>query len=52
MGVDFLFHHGDHVERVSHRVETQDGRKFTKAGPGNNKINLFLFSFINLFTFN
>ena len=33
MCVYFLFHHGDHVERITHCVETQDARKNLETSP-------------------
>ena len=31
-GVHLLFHHGDHVEAVAHRVESQNVRQRLEAG--------------------
>ena len=33
MGVDFLFHHGNHVKSVSHCIETKDFGKSLEACP-------------------
>lgn len=32
MGVDLLFHHGHHVESVSHGVEAQDAWQLFETG--------------------
>ena len=32
--VDLLFEHGEHVECVPHRVETQDARELLETRPG------------------
>lgn len=39
MCVDFLFHHGDHVERVAHGVEAQDPGKLFKTRPEREREN-------------
>ena len=33
MGVHFLLHHRYHVEGVSHRVETENSRKYFETSP-------------------
>ena len=35
--INFLFHHSHHVERITHRVKTQNPRKNLKTCPTQNK---------------